>query len=191
VRANASLKEIFLDYGDEWEAAWQEHAAKFQGGDPNYVSARDWVLGHPRSILRTALEQTAVPYADNMEMRCLNEIADQSLTSEQAEKLWTIDQSGVACDVVDRTVDEDGQVFYQVEFAFTVMDEVTEIEHMLEWRLSGWIVREAISFWDKPYSSDLFLEGVFRHPIGIPDEIFPDAWRDYNYYEAFSTTDSI
>jgi hypothetical protein len=32
---------------------------------------------------------------------------------------------------------------------------------------------------DKPYSTDMWMEGAFRHPIGIPDDIFPDAWRGF------------
>jgi hypothetical protein len=40
------------------------------------------------------------------------------------------------------------------------------------------VPRNAILFVDAPYSSDMFLAGAFRHSIGIPDEIFPSAWRN-------------
>jgi hypothetical protein len=38
--------------------------------------------------------------------------------------------------------------------------------------------REAIRFVDRPYTSDIHLPNAFRHPIGIPDELFPDAWKN-------------
>ena len=38
--------------------------------------------------------------------------------------------------------------------------------------------RDKITFLTKPYMSDTFLDGVFRHSIGIRDELVPDAWRD-------------
>lgn len=39
--------------------------------------------------------------------------------------------------------------------------------------------QKAVTFVDKPETSDQFFKGAFRHPIGIPDEIFPEGpWRD-------------
>jgi hypothetical protein len=46
-----------------------------------------------------------------------------------------------------------------------------------EWIESDWIVREAMRFVDVPYSQDLHLKEAFRHPIGFPDDVFPDAWK--------------
>ena len=38
--------------------------------------------------------------------------------------------------------------------------------------------RQSIYFTDGMYESDQFLDGVFRFPIGIPDDIFPKQWMD-------------
>ena len=38
--------------------------------------------------------------------------------------------------------------------------------------------RESIRYFYKPYQSDLFLKGAFRHFIEIPDDMFPEMWRD-------------
>lgn len=38
--------------------------------------------------------------------------------------------------------------------------------------------RDSIRYFHKPYQSDLFLRGAFRHFIEIPDEMFPELWRD-------------
>ena len=36
----------------------------------------------------------------------------------------------------------------------------------------------SIRYFNKPYSSDQFLPGAFRHPIEIRDDIFPEHWRN-------------
>ena len=38
--------------------------------------------------------------------------------------------------------------------------------------------RDSIRYFHKPYQSDLFLKGAFRHCIEIPDDMFPQHWRD-------------
>jgi hypothetical protein len=38
--------------------------------------------------------------------------------------------------------------------------------------------RSSIRFFTKPYATDQLLAGSFRHPIGIPDAIFPVAWKN-------------
>jgi len=40
------------------------------------------------------------------------------------------------------------------------------------------VVRDYIKFADLPYTTDLHMMGTFRQPAGIPDDIFPDAWRN-------------
>ena len=45
------------------------------------------------------------------------------------------------------------------------------------------VPRERIRFVDAPYHSDQHLSWAFRHPIMIPDDIFPLSWRS-DYKEA-------
>ena len=40
------------------------------------------------------------------------------------------------------------------------------------------VPHRACTFVDKPYTSDVFKPGAFRHKIGILDDQFPQAWRD-------------
>jgi hypothetical protein len=40
------------------------------------------------------------------------------------------------------------------------------------------VARQSISFVDLPYSTDIHLVKAFRHPLGIPEEIMPDAWKN-------------
>ena len=49
------------------------------------------------------------------------------------------------------------------------------------------IPRRAVEFFDKGYTSDMFLEDVFRHEITLPDYMVPETWRDLDkkkgYYD--------
>jgi hypothetical protein len=38
--------------------------------------------------------------------------------------------------------------------------------------------REVFRFVDHPYTSDMFMDNAFRHDIRVPDEMFPQAWRN-------------
>jgi hypothetical protein len=41
------------------------------------------------------------------------------------------------------------------------------------------IPQKYIRFADKPYTNpSIHSENAFRHPIGIPDDIFPSVWRN-------------
>jgi len=40
--------------------------------------------------------------------------------------------------------------------------------------------REGIVFVNKPHSTDVWLPQAFREPIGVPDDMFPDVWKDLN-----------
>lgn len=38
--------------------------------------------------------------------------------------------------------------------------------------------RANIHYFVKPFAADQFLPRVFRQPLGIPDEMFPEHWKD-------------
>ena len=46
------------------------------------------------------------------------------------------------------------------------------------------VPREAIRFSDKLYTTDQHLEYAFRHPIGMPDDIFPLQWKNLETHHA-------
>merc|ERR1712032_856471 len=80
-------------------------------------------------------------------------------------KDWSGDNSGYDCEVVKR---HDTNASYLVSLVTTANRSK---------RVSN-VPREAIKFADKPYTTDLHMIGAFRQPIGIPDDIMPDAWKN-------------
>ena len=170
-------EEIFMDYGNVWEEAWQKHAAQWNNDKvypTDYVSAYDWNRMNAKVMLRTSVEQVEQPYPDHFKMVCLPKVANPNyseyLTSDVCERLWEPFVLGLLCEIVDRQHQPDGSYWYQVKYQNDKdSDEV--------WTESDWIVREAIKFVNQPYTNDIFIKDAFRQPIGIPDDIFPDSWR--------------
>ncbi len=170
-------EEIFMDYGNVWEEAWQKHTAQWNNDKvypTDYVSAYDWNRMSAKAMLRTSAEQVEQPYPDHFKMVCLPEIASPTyseyLTSDACERLWEPSVLGWLCEIVDRQHQLDGSYRYQVMYQnATDSDEA--------WTESDWIVREAIKFVNRPYTNDIFIKHAFRQQIGIPDDIFPDSWR--------------
>jgi hypothetical protein len=38
--------------------------------------------------------------------------------------------------------------------------------------------RSSLHYFVRPYKSDQQMEGAFRHPLGIPDDMFPEQWKN-------------
>jgi len=176
-------EELFLDYGMAWEKAWNKHVqswdeAKHSSG---YISPREWNKLNPHTVLRTEEEQKEEPYPNNFQLYCLTEIDDDSVAdkidSQIAEQLWTPSTQGFPCLIKGRERQDNGDYWYTVEFAVDEVVHDPQKADQQEWVESDWIVREAMRFEDAPYSTDIFLRKAFRHPIGFPDVIFPEAWR--------------
>jgi SET domain len=173
----AKGEELFLDYGDDWEAAWQAHVSQYTPHgtrSESYASGRYWNEHFGDSILRTEDEQKIDPYPDHLQLRC-HEKLNSRIAPASVE--WLIKDYGYPCRILDRFY-ENGEHFYTV---------MVELEHDYKSGRNGnnpkvmWVQRtdvprSAINFFDKPFTSDLHLPNTFRHPIGIPEEMIPPQW---------------
>ena len=57
--------EVFIDYGEDWEEAWNEHVRTWVpvAGSENYIYAQNMDLTEP---FRTVEEQKKEPYPSNL-----------------------------------------------------------------------------------------------------------------------------
>ena len=149
------LSQLFMDYGVEWEEAWNEHVRTWSPppGSDAYVYAQDMDLTEP---FRTVDEQQENPYPSNL-------MTVYAVGDDWPERL-------AVCHILSRERDADtDQYIYNVAWSYSDVFEDTNFEDA--------IPHAAISFVDRPNMSDQFLEGAFRHPIGFPDDMTPDIWR--------------
>ena len=170
-------QEIFLDYGDDWEKAWQEHVRNWKPveGAEIYQSAESF--NQDPSPLRTEFEQLKAPYPGNVGIKFDEAFRDRKAW-KLAEKMgrlemWKEDSQGayVNCEIL-RYKETNGTFYYTI-----ATQEKKEHEKAV---LIKDLPREAFVFEDRPYTSDLFLPNAFRHDIRIPDDLFPAAWKNLN-----------
>lgn len=165
-------EELLLDYGNEFEEALQEHQRQWIPHEESYLSAIEWNAMHEtNSVLRTQHEQLANPYPSNLSIRCHPIVAygfwniEQNIT--ETTNLWPLNEPGMPCDILSRTDHWNQHYTYRVLVHGVTQDfEKTRVE------------RNMITFVDVPYSTDAHLSNSFRHHVGIPDELMPDAWRN-------------
>ena len=194
-------EEVFLDYGPEWEAAWEEHAGGWSPppGSEGYVPASS--LGEP---LRTLDEQSSEPYPDNVVFYChYGYHPGDPEGSFQWEDDW-MDLRLCPCQIVSRVArDADGgEASYHYAAMMLTSDQVDadmmpnfilryhngDDDRILsprevipprgEVHILTDVPRRAIEVRDKVYAKDEFARGAFRHAMMMPDDVFPEAWKN-------------
>ena len=194
-------EEVFLDYGPEWEAAWEEHAGGWSPppGSEGYVPAS--VLGEP---LRTLDEQSSKPYPENIVFYChYGYHPGDPEGSFQWEDKWMYERL-CPCHIVSRlTRDADGdETAYYYTAVMLTSDQVDAdmIPNFIlryhdeddvrvlsprevipppgEVHILTDVPRRAIEVRDKVYAKDEFARGAFRHAMMMPDDVFPEAWKN-------------
>jgi hypothetical protein len=188
----AQGEELLMDYGPSWQMAWERHVDDWSKGNVStteeacgqgytsvfdfnracrhgYFSAFQFNALYGKDLLRTAKQQEADPYPINLLMRC-----HPSLTNpgwDPTTLTWMAWDKGFQCTVTDR--EDDGESgSYVVSYVWQDANGQRTTKNL------GGVPRHAIAFVDRPYSTDLHLPWGFRHPLGIPDEIMPAAWRN-------------
>ena len=140
--------------------------------------------------LRTYEEQKTQPYPTNLITMCFTpEWERENVTHvEWYEPEWDWSQGLVFCNILERTMGDDGNYeytvslnFFDVDVSEPLIDE--EIAHdpsvpYEDLLIDTRVPRRAIRWVEKPYLDDEHLSNAFRHPILLPDDLVPDAWRE-------------
>ncbi|KAL7545891.1 hypothetical protein ACHAWF_009247 [Thalassiosira exigua] len=178
-------EEVFIDYGREWEIAWDDHVRNWSPppGSEEFMSAS--VLGKDHSTpLRTREEEGSDPYPENFVFYC--HYGYQPGMPEGIFEwldVWA-NLTIVPCDIIERHagVDAYGTSAY---FYTVIMNSEDDLEGELyippeEEHILVNVPRWAISVQDERYAKDEFQENSFRHAMMMPDEIFPETWTDHH-----------
>ena len=163
--------ELFLDYGDEWEKAWNTFLNSWTPleEEADYLSASAWNDILKTDRIRTEVEQIEEPYPDNLLLRCHTVLKRDNWNDYVID--WQQNEYGFDCFILERYEDGDTS-FYQVQINY--LTSVGRPKALVREA----VPREAIQFIDKPYTSDILLRGAFRHHIGLPESITPKEWID-------------
>jgi SET domain len=158
-------EEVFMDYGDSWDDAWNNFVANWappKGSDKYYASYD--LNGNTDVIIRTVAEGGYS--SSQVEVSCLD-----------IYRVWSgLEPTHIeshTCRAIDR-FERNGEQRYTVELYYTFDEEEGCSEQVFEVLLD--VPRDVFWFTDAPYSRDAAQPWSFRHPIGIPDDIMPEAW---------------
>lgn len=148
-------EEVFIDYGVHWEEAWKSHVANWHppakdSGFDSYASVTE--MNGKLHPVRTKDELEANPYPVNVKTICHH-------------SGWK------KCTVLSRICPDDNR---------SQSNCVFKVEVHLDEGISNkkTVSRHHILFTMRKYSSDQHLPGAFRHFIGVPDEMWPEQWKN-------------
>jgi hypothetical protein len=213
-------EEVFIDYGDEWQKAWDEHIENWEAIPPekDFNNLTFWTektasnrgkAGYVRaevfnsdlkSPIRTVEEQATDPYPHCVELQCLVSIGHDAsyLHAPQTiplfKRMWTEERDNDAegdlifhpCnitwrhnkrDLYDDLEDDDDLHEFEYDAELNIRKTFEDVI-IHETHIVTQIPWKAIRFFNRPYTSDVFLRQAFRHEMGLPDGVWPKAWMN-------------
>lgn len=171
-------EEITIDYGIQWEEAWNTHLQ-------NWVPPEGYAKFIPPQVLNAdftsplrTYDEDKTMYSEHIDLYCafsvesIDEEKDEwdeyELDSDMDHKIYRI--------LERKTMKEEGKSGYFL-YDLDLLVKVEGREKMMLYQVRN-VPRMAISFYYGRYHSDMFVQGAFRHEMMIPDDIFPDPWRN-------------
>lgn len=197
-------EEILLDYGKEWQGAWDVHKNAFENRqqrmsekDITYKSAEQYKAIHGNEEFRTLYEQSLDSYPKNLKFHCFYEQHDDEDqgpedTQDAYKKKLSSTGRGFRrfswhdhedhpclrpCQIIERyDSDEDDEPRYTVEmFRQDNLFVMYYCSISMDYRLTD-VPHSDIKLLDMPYTPDVHQRWTFRHEIGVPEGFYPEAW---------------
>jgi len=189
--------EVKIDYGIEWESAWNDHVESFKVPEgeleinPHSIAETLMNEENENKPFRTIEEQKENPYPACIRTACHSVEYNGSWMYAKHEF-----RSLRFCDVLER-VRKGSSYWYKVR-AFTTEEELEEEDadedvqlkkdeheedgtvHEKKDYIVENVAQMAILLTEDQYCSDLHVKNAFRHEIGVPDDLYPDIWLDLN-----------
>jgi hypothetical protein len=197
-------EEVFIDYGVEWEMAWTKHVSNYGRpceSDPARKTSRAIYLMNENKFNEsyaawsddhfTVCKRRAIIDKDTFLIVAKEDEAQINRTSwgfniPVLESFWSITPNHVGfnltkmhpsnervpCMVV--SMDETEAVFDVVFFLSDPNLPPNAGKLYRVFRLPA----DELEMIPMPFKSDMYYKKSFRHPIKIPDSIFPEHWKD-------------
>ena len=170
LRDIAKNEEITIDYGSEWQDAWDTHVKNWRPPDGAETYEAAYELNRQLDLdIRTMKEQ---PYSDTV----LLWIHAHYVARNSAAKMHTGVDFYRAL-VLHRYNSRSDTLYTVLIFSTRDSDDFT----LITWHgIVFGVSRDAFVFDDVPYTRDHQMTWAFRHDMKIPDDIMPEAWKNLN-----------
>jgi hypothetical protein len=210
-------EEVYMDYGEAWEDAWENHVANYKPPPP--LMTADGKTEEPFVTAKEANEKEGplellvsnnlreIPGHPYLFTGCQYKTGSDFVTNKDNDGTWDQPNSKwkkLSDARILKLYADDGS-FYEGGYSYhgdrtywpcsILRKEANDDSYVVrihqhkrhdqqKWdendlpKLLTNYPRESIHYFVKPYASDQNLPGVFRHAIGIRDEIFPTQWKN-------------
>lgn len=179
-------EEITIDYGIEWETAWKEHVQNFDRPRRGYMPAFE--LNKVVNLkIPTAYEpienqfEGVITFCHNYYFPEKHDFKPYLFMTDEDEDEQVI--LHYTCRVLMRHDDDryTVEVFHRERWLekFDIYEQYFDTPLYILFD----VPRDAMFFRDKVYTRDHHQPWSFRHDMRLPDEIFPEIWKNYNTSE--------
>lgn len=183
-------EEITIDYGREWSLAWEYHAKHFLP-QRNYIPAFeinemvDTTLPESKELPFESKDVRLFCHEDHLRWAGVLHIAEQKTRGSKHED-WH-DKRVFPCRVILHTKASGGERSYTVEVFDRTKRNSSDWDGRSKWQpmnlelfvaVAFDLPREAFYFADEVYRRPHHRPWSFRHDMRIPDDIFPEAWKN-------------
>lgn len=170
-------EEILIDYGKEWKQAFAKHTESWNAGLADGSIPSKWPLraADMNEMYRDQPFSTDMStYPENVQLKAFLQLSESTAAGTVEDPRFWVDAESETAYVHENLFDVNVLSYDKDEHMYTLQwfrgptnsAVVTKVPH------------SALVFVDKPGTSDHFVQAGFRHHIGIPDDIFPQAWRN-------------
>ena len=201
-------EEVTINYGLEWEKAWDHHVREWQPplADEDYYSAQDMNVDPETTMIMTVEEQQEFPYPSSVVTSCFYEHVDtngfhddsgayanpleydviikqfEPFTDDRLDFMFLRPCAIVSREVVemDTKHDADEELLYEYTVQILNSDHIHDTQKVPDYEvlIVQGFPRDSIIFTDFAYSSDTHLTNSFRQEMIMSDGLFPNSWRN-------------
>jgi len=162
--------EIYIDYGSDWQQAWNTHVSKWKlRKKDHYPPQAIRPLKLYRYTLLTVLELKLQPYSDDKRTVCripaIREVQKNGKTN--LKMYYGVSDSNyhiVECDILERKKSDEYTALVYLKFKIVIHGIPDN--------------SICISGHAKNINNNQAKKDAFRHFITIPNELFPLQWKD-------------
>mmetsp|Transcript_2891 Transcript_2891/g.6202 ORF Transcript_2891/g.6202 Transcript_2891/m.6202 type:complete len:776 (+) Transcript_2891:233-2560(+) len=173
-------EELLIDYGPLWQDAWDTHVRAFRFDEyrfeqylPSY-ELDELLLKEDNDLsFRLRTEDDRDYRLDGVQLYCRGwYLAKYGIEMQH----WT--RETPMCSIV-RKLGKDSYLVRIIEWIDNSKDRRSDYYayHQKSPIIRG-LPRDAFFFEDLPYARDIHQEWAFRHPMMIPDDMFPKIWKN-------------
>ena len=196
----AADREVFIDYGTEWEKAWFEHVRNYGSRCSKDEAAASAIFAMNQDKLNPAhfhwtsnhfsicqlVNVNGNPNFEDIYILAKGESRPNGAVHFEHEyRGITFDHEGFDLAVLEPLrspcifleTSKPDNTFLAAIFESPNTEGLTETIRKIR---VGWLTTDEVDFLPKPWKSDMHSPRAFRHEIKIPDSVFPEHWMDLN-----------